>query len=204
MTWRIQNGGASSIALPPCWSEKLLWVCFLLRVVGVTVAGGQLLEGSLVGSVHLPPFVEGKNRKCGRWEDEVVAQQRFIFRPRHPNDYMFKVGGWWMNSAAEFNRSWLAHKVSPTIYCRSQNKTLWIVRYLKVMRSEGIILSKDSSKLRGRSGQVIVGFGCELKAWLDCLNTIIWIENMVCKIYRHENSENVTMQAEQVMLCNGE
>jgi len=46
-----------------------------------------------------------------------------------------------------------------------------------------------------------VGFGCELQVWLDCLNAwmlSLWIEDLVCRIYRHENSQNIAMQAEQV------
>jgi len=46
-----------------------------------------------------------------------------------------------------------------------------------------------------------IEFECGLKAWLDCLNAwmlALWIEDLVCRIYRRENSENVAMQAEQV------
>ena len=44
---------------------------------------------------------------------------------------------------------------------------------------------------------VELSLNCELTVWLHCLN-VIWIEDFVCRIYRHENSETIFMQAEKV------
>ena len=50
-------------------------------MLGVTVVGGQSLVDSLLGSVKATPFLE-ENRVRGRWEDDGLVAQRFVF-PTH-------------------------------------------------------------------------------------------------------------------------